>query len=464
MRKSITSALVIMIALGLFAFACNGGKSGSGSGKNANTSSGYKISGNITDSSGIGVAGIPVIWQGGANATTDSAGHYTLTNIENGTYDIWTYKEGYYFNPAQRTVTVNNADVFGQDFLWTWSSIQVDSTDLGGLLYNGLDFVGLAIDSNKNAHISYTVSMGSVASSGTLKYATNSSGAWVASTIGADRGISASSLVVDSNNMVHVAYMSGYTHEVKYATNSSGSWVTSSTNVMASMESDMIDLEIDSSNKLHILVGGRRGLTYITNSSGIWVSSPYIWVNSTVNYNFKQFAALAVDSNKKAHVCFCDDGTGEQKYATNSSGSWITSTIISPSSLPTGGLDLSGCAIAIDNNTKVHMISNYQSNGVKYATNVTGTWVVSNLTTTSDSYESGRPFIAIDSHTNLHVNGGEFGSYPPSYFTNESGAWVKSANIGLRGGPLRIDSSDKMYTSFYEDFGSGIHVYYAESK
>jgi secreted trypsin-like serine protease len=75
----------------------------------------YSISGTITNSSGAGISGVTVS-NGSTSATTNSSGAYTLTGLGNATYTLTPSLSGYSFSPASRSVTVNGANVTGQDF------------------------------------------------------------------------------------------------------------------------------------------------------------------------------------------------------------------------------------------------------------------------------------------------------------------------------------------------------------
>jgi hypothetical protein len=48
--------------------------------------------------------------------TTDSDGFYSFSGLSNGTYTITPSKAGYTFNPASRTIPIDNASVTGADF------------------------------------------------------------------------------------------------------------------------------------------------------------------------------------------------------------------------------------------------------------------------------------------------------------------------------------------------------------
>ncbi|MBX3712533.1 MAG: S8 family serine peptidase [Lysobacter sp.] len=80
----------------------------------------YSISGTITTSAGTGISGVTVS-TGSTSATTNSSGAYTLSGLSNGTYTLTPSLSGYTFSPASRSVTVNGANVTGQDFTGTGS-------------------------------------------------------------------------------------------------------------------------------------------------------------------------------------------------------------------------------------------------------------------------------------------------------------------------------------------------------
>ena len=68
------------------------------------------ISGNITDSAGIPLAGVNVIVEGTTQgAVSDFDGNYTITNVENGTYTLNATYLG--FSKFTQSVTINNEDI-----------------------------------------------------------------------------------------------------------------------------------------------------------------------------------------------------------------------------------------------------------------------------------------------------------------------------------------------------------------
>jgi hypothetical protein len=78
--------------------------------------SGFSISGRIATSNGTGISGVAVTRTGSATVVTNGAGYYTFYGVVNGTYTLTPSKSGIAFSPATKSVTVNGANVSGQNF------------------------------------------------------------------------------------------------------------------------------------------------------------------------------------------------------------------------------------------------------------------------------------------------------------------------------------------------------------
>ena len=131
------------------------------------------------------------------------------------------------------------------------------------------------------------------------------------------------------------------------------------------------------------------------------------WVITTVDSSggeSGEYPSIALDSSDKAHIVYFYSYTTQEyitqeffapplsrdlKYATNASGSWVITTVDS-----SGGEYTS---IALDSSNKVHI--SYSAWGpLQYATNASGSWVI----TTVDSGEY--PSIALDSSDRAHIS------------------------------------------------------------
>ncbi|MEW6407977.1 MAG: chitobiase/beta-hexosaminidase C-terminal domain-containing protein [Patescibacteria group bacterium] len=282
--------------------------------------------------------------------------------------------------------------------LWIYSTLDSASDVLGS---------SLALDSNNKVHIVYYDW-----TDGDLKYATNvSSGSgcaisgWSCTTIDSvdDLGLF-SAITIDSNNNVHISYYDWNNGRLKYATNisSDGSCVSGwsclaidNTGTTAWWSSGWrSSIASDSNNKIHISYYDRTGedLHYATNtnSGGCIADGWYCRVIDSPG-NVGGWSSIALDSNEKVHISYCDDTNYALRYATNSAGSWITST-----------LDSSGGAwssLAIDPNNKVHIAYN-SLDGLKYNTNAYGSWIPVVI----DSVVPQQLSLALDFNNKTHIS------------------------------------------------------------
>lgn len=133
MRNSIAwAATCILIALGLGACGSSGGGGGSSPSTDNNNPgvSIYSIAGKVAESSGAGIAGVAMALTSSSSVTvsTDNSGNYTFTGLTNGTYTITPTKTGYTCSPVSKTITVNNANVTGQDFVGTDTVVTATSS------------------------------------------------------------------------------------------------------------------------------------------------------------------------------------------------------------------------------------------------------------------------------------------------------------------------------------------------
>lgn len=78
----------------------------------------HTISGTLSGAVVSGVT-ITLTGTGSSSATTDGSGNYSFTGAHNGSYTITPSRTGYRFSPASRSITVNNANVTGQNFTAT---------------------------------------------------------------------------------------------------------------------------------------------------------------------------------------------------------------------------------------------------------------------------------------------------------------------------------------------------------
>lgn len=122
MRRTNT-LLASLVSLSLLAAACSGG------GDDPPATTTYSISGTIT-----GATSVTVNLGGAAttSTTTDTSGNYSFTGLANGGYTVTPSKTGSQFDPASRDVTINGANVTGQNFSASAATYAISGTVTSG--------------------------------------------------------------------------------------------------------------------------------------------------------------------------------------------------------------------------------------------------------------------------------------------------------------------------------------------
>jgi hypothetical protein len=304
----------------------------------------------------------------------------------------------------------------------------------------------MAMDSSDKAHIGY-VSWG-----WGLKYATDVSGSWVTTSVDAKAYDQAGAiLALDHSDKVYISYCWGFSdwpaYSLHYATNVSGTWVNTAITLPGSVGT-FTSLALDSAGNIYIsyngITNGNGYPKYATNASGSWVKTTVDWASGTGG-----FTSIGVDSTDKAHISYFDFSNEDLKYSTNASGTWVQTTLDSSGSV---GWDTS---LALDSSDKLHISYSFYdpatyTGALKYATNISGSWV----TTTLDSgiglkYTS----IDVDSADKVHIS--YLGDSGLKYATNASGTWVtttvdSSGYVGFSS--IGVDSADKVHISYYDEY------------
>ena len=226
----------------------------------------------------------------------------------------------------------------------------------------------MAIDSNDKLHISYDNSEGAI------KYATDVSGEWVNITIDDDNALTFKSIGVDSGNNVHITYMqlgNANSKHLKYATDISGSWTTTSVDSSTNSMKE-VSLVIDSDDGVHIsfVNHSNSDLYYATNTLGYWSTTPV-----DIDHYVGPYSSIGVDSNNNVHISYWDDGNKALKYATKSGIKYVTGAVctINPDlpnglSMAQGTCTISGTPTDLSPNTEYQVKA--VSNGYIYSTTI----------------------------------------------------------------------------------------------
>lgn len=318
-----------------------------------------------------------------------------------------------------------------------WQKTTVDATGFAG------DGTSIMIDSMGYVHIAYL-------GDSKLKYTTNSSGSWQVTIIDESSVMVGGypALVIDSNNKIHIVYYDASNDDLKYATNMAGNWGNS---VLDSTGGSFVDMAIDSNNYLHVSYYNGSKVKYAVKTT-TWAYQDVETIVTTST------TSIAVDSNGKMHISYYDDSNQWLKYATNESGSFLSSAIDS------GGVGQYS-SIAVDANNKVHI--SYYNGGVQalmYITNISGTW---QKTTVDVAVLAGgltgiHSSLSLDKNGKAHISYHDgYPSYSLKYATNISGSWQKytidQGNSSLIFGfqtSIKVDELNRIHIS-YQDHING---------
>ena len=326
----------------------------------------------------------------------DSNGHVHVVYINGGNYKIMHAEfDGSMWNTAE-------VDSCAGNYCWDAHMVIDDNDELhvaysaqGEKLvyqhYDGQDWnggvvspsarfapVGIAVDSNNLPHISYSQT-GQWCGNG-LRLASYDGSAWTTQSIdsGSNKGCD-SSIVIDENDHIYIAYQDRDNSKLKFATNKSGSWLSYSPDA-SSFGNNMYpgyatSLAMDEQGQFHIAHydSDNEDLRY---STGVPNGQ---WTNTIVDAsgNTGKNPSIAVDAAGDLHIVYASWSGFDLKYATlkpSSSSSWQKSNI------QTQDMVGDSNAIFIDNGM-IHVAYSDDSNDVlKYATKSTGVVVTDEIT------------------------------------------------------------------------------------
>jgi predicted DNA-binding antitoxin AbrB/MazE fold protein len=198
-------------------------------------------------------------------------------------------------------------------------------------------------------------------------------------------------------------------------------------------------ISTDSLDNVHMSYGG-IGYKYATNSSGDWVTEQMegnqVIVTST---------SLTVDSSDNVHISNFSAPTGgvSLNYTTDASGEWVTETVDDTGLV----LGPSFSSIAIDSGGTLHI--GYSNNGnVRYAAKSLDVWSI-------EPVDSGQHVsLAVDSAGKGHISYYDSSNGFLKYATNASGSWFKetvddTGDVGLYTS-IAVDLSGNVHISYYD--------------
>lgn len=309
------------------------------------------------------------------------------------------------FTPTSGPAAENTEiTVIGESFLSlleeTWIHSTVDTT-------GGNSNHALAIDSNGTMHISYYDSYNYK-----LKYANffdldqdgviSPSEISITSIDNCNCGTNPD-LTLDSLGNVHISYHDWGNSDghLKYASYN-GSWNIYTVDYGNGLYDvgEYSSIAVDSNDQVHIAYTDRQYLFYASlDGNETWSSEQIVAIGGTNSVN-----SLVFDSNDEAQILWHDGDFGKLSHAKKSGNNWDITVVDGNDS--SENFHGAGNSMVIDSNDKLHIAYGYQITdgshySKKYASFDGTTWTSMYLTNNSTD---GRTSIAIDSNGHVHIS------------------------------------------------------------
>jgi hypothetical protein len=213
---------------------------------------------------------------------------------------------------------------------------------------------------------------------------------------------------------------------------------------------------VDSLDRIHISYHNNDDLKYATNASGSWVTSAI----TSYGNGERGRTSIALDSKDKVHISsyyyywllppyWPPDSTEKIRYSTNASGSWVTTPVYRR---PIGfGPIGSNTSIAVDSFDKIHISYRGMNDDLRYATNISGSW--NNITVESPARVGEHTSMAMDSSGNVHISYFDNSRGALRYATTASGSWSAKVlpsgdNYAGLNTSIAVDHADKIHISY----------------
>ncbi|MBU2984802.1 tandem-95 repeat protein [Saccharophagus degradans] len=195
-----------------------------------------------------------------------------------------------------------------------------------------------------------------------------------------------------------------------------------------------VDYELDSFGNIHVIFNASTSQWAVDND-------PFYGVYDGVNWTFTNIGEtgnqggqfdLFLDENDKAHLSFTlTPGADQVKYATNASGSWVISDVITATNDGTDEIHDTYCVV--DSNGDAHIfyrredLQNFSQDNYYYTSSsdnfATHTKIIDGKT---DAKYYLMANVSIDSSDKIHYAYSNETDGDSFYVTNESGSWVST--------------------------------------
>lgn len=255
-------------------------------------------------------------------------------------------------------------------------------------------------------------------------------------------------ILVDNSDLVHIAHKLNkppLPEQVQYLQISSG-LVRSSTIQESPNSTNSISLAVDSVGAVHACYDLGNTLLYAHNGTGSWtITDTDSLVPGTAGYN----CAIAVDASDKVHISFTAESSKDLQYLSNHSGDWALATLDLHSGTPISTSHHTSIATDADGNAHIAYFHDFADQDLEYATNASGTWVTTKIDTEGNvGYDCE---IAIDPNGFAHIVYRDLTSATLlKYANNLSDGWETAilSGAGIGNTSIAVDSIGKLHVTF----------------
>ena len=317
-------------------------------------------------------------------------------------------------------------------------------------------------DSDGNLHFSYSDKYYESFPDSRLYYMTNKNqGFWKNRIIAlSDSGFSSISMDVNKQGSIHMMYQQApgmaFNGPFKYMNNRSGTW--SYPEMFCEEGYDHIDMVMDDEGFAHtVFIGLNIGILYQKSQDTIieeWLPEERIELNWTGGQHEGMVVDIGLDSSGNPHVIYPGgtDGDYEEniKYAYRINDTWHFEEV------DDGDFGSAGNAIAVEPPGITHLCySHFPSNQIRYATNVTGSWIKQTLEKNADTWFSDMD-MAVDGYGNVHITylhegNVKYALRPPiEFFTVEP----DTLDFGI----VQVNESKQLYLKLFNKSSERIHI------
>lgn len=272
---------------------------------------------------------------------------------------------------------------------------------------------GMALDATGEPHFALFRWMDDVA---TVVYVHRAGPVWIEEIVAPG---TSPDIAIDAAGDPHISFVT-QPHVTNYARKVNDAWVVEAVDTQGGGADSRI--RVDGAGRVHVLFSG-LGTHYATRG-------PSGWVVTTLHNDASFWYGFEIDAAGIAHVTFAS--SGQMRYLTNKSGTWVASVIPAGGGFPD---------LALDSTGNVHFAYESFSNTLQYAKLTPTGWTIE---TVDAGAPTGRwPSIALDSQDRPHI------TYADRYGTdNALGAKTRYATRSTTGVWTREQVAPLGWTAF----------------